>query len=167
MTTALLAAFSMPLIPTCVSVTLALAGDAGPHGFGRIRVWGTVGFLLLVASFPRLLDGVERLRGLASVPGGPSEPGLALMFPATGALVVVAGLFALRLPRTGSLAVRSHRGDWRRLLRHGPYVRILFFALAAYLCLQGPMGMFAVFVRSHGRTPETDVLVGLVDVGVA
>lgn len=153
--TALLAAFSMPLIPACVSVTLALAGDAGPHAFGRIRVWGTVGFLLLVAAFPWLLDAFERLRGLATVPGGPSEPGLALMFPATGALVLVAGLCALRLPRAGSLAVRAHRGDLPRLLRHGPYVRILFFALAAYLCLQGPMGMFAVFVRSHGGTAES------------
>jgi PPP family 3-phenylpropionic acid transporter len=153
--TALLAAFSMPLIPTCVSVTLALVGDAGPHGFGRVRVWGTVGFLLLVALFPPLVDRFEELRSLASVPGGPSEPGLALMFPVTGGLVVVAGLFALRLPRAGSLALRAHRGDWRRLLRHGPYVRILFFALAAYLCLQGPMGMFAVFVRSHGGTAES------------
>ena len=157
--TALLAVFSMPLIPTCVSVTLALVGEAGPHGFGRVRVWGTVGFLLLVAAFPRLLEGFERLRGLESVPGGPSEPGLALMFPVTGVLVVAAGVFALRLPRTGSLAVRSLRGDWRRLLRHGPYVRILIFSLAAYLCLQGPMGMFAVFVRSHGGTAESVSLV--------
>jgi len=160
--TALLAAFSMPLIPTCVSVTLALVGEAGPHGFGRVRVWGTVGFLLLVAAFPRLLDGFESLRGLESVPGGPSEPGLALMFPVTGLLVVTAGIFALRLPRTGSLTLRSRRGDWRRLLRHGPYVRILLFSLAAYLCLQGPMGMFAVFVRSHGGTAESVSLIWIV-----
>jgi PPP family 3-phenylpropionic acid transporter len=153
--TALLAAFSMPLLPTCVSVTLALAGDTGPHGFGRIRVWGTVGFLLLVASFPYLLDAFEARRGLVAVEGGPSEPGLAIMFPATGALVLIAGLFAFAIPRAAALSLRSQRGDWRRLVRHGPFVRVLLFALAAYLCLQGPMGMFAVYVRAQGGTAES------------
>jgi PPP family 3-phenylpropionic acid transporter len=154
-TTALLATFSTPLIPTSFAVTLALATGAGPRAFGRIRVWGTVGFLVFVAAFPRLLEAIERLSGLAATAGGPSHPGLAWMFPATGVLVATGGFFAWRLPRTGPIAVRAHRGDWRRLLRHGPYVRILCFALVAYLCLQGPMGMFAVFVRAHGGTAES------------
>jgi PPP family 3-phenylpropionic acid transporter len=153
--TALLAAFSTPLLPTCVSVTLALSAGAGPNAFGRIRVWGTVGFLLLVVSFPWLLDAFQEGRDLAAVEGGPSKPGLALMFPVTGALVLIGGLVALAIPRSGALALRAHRGDWRRLVRHGPYVRLLFFALVAYLCLQGPMGMFAVFVRARGGTLES------------
>jgi len=152
--TALLAVFSTPVIPTSVAITLALSGDAGPRGFGRIRVWGTVGFLLLVASFPWLLDTFEEFRGLPVVEGGPSEPGLAVMFPLAGVLVGIAGLFALALPRRGVLSLRSDRGDWRQLLRHGPFLRVLGFALVAYLCLQGPMGMFAVFVRSRGGTAE-------------
>jgi PPP family 3-phenylpropionic acid transporter len=153
--TALLATFWMALIPTCVSVTLALSGAGGPHAFGRIRVWGTVGFLLLVVSFPWLLDTFQENRGLAVAEGGPSKPGLGVMFPVTGALVLIGGLVALALPRGGALALRAHRGDWRRLLRHGPFVRVLFFALVAYLFLQGPMGMFAVFVRARGGTLES------------
>ena len=153
--TALLAAFATPLLPTCVSVTLALSADAGPHAFGRIRVWGTVGFLLLVVSFPPLLDAFQESRDLIAVDGGPSKPGLAVMFPVTGALVLISGLIALALPRGGVLALRAPRGDWRRLLRHGPFVRLLFFALAAYVCLQGPMVMFAVFVRARGGTLES------------
>lgn len=154
-TTALLAAFSTPLIPACVSVTLAVSSEAGPHTFGRIRVWGTVGFLLLVVSFPWLLDAFQESRDLAAVPGGPSKPGLAMMFPVTGVLVLIGGLIALALPRSGALALRAHRGDWRRLVRHGPFVRLLFFVLVAFLCLQGPMGMFAVFVRARGGTLES------------
>jgi len=153
--TALLAAFSTPLIPTCVSVTLAVSGPVGPNAFGRIRVWGTVGFLALVASFPWLLGRAEALRGMSPIEGGPSEPALGLMFPVAGVLVLIAGIFAWTLPRAGLTAVRSHRGDWRKLFAHGPYVRLLFFALAGYLCLQGPMGMFAVFVRANGGTAES------------
>jgi PPP family 3-phenylpropionic acid transporter len=153
--TALLAAFQTPLIPNCVSVTLAVSADAGPHAFGRMRVWGTVGFLLLVASFPRLLDALQESRGLVAVEGGPSEPGLAVMFPVTGALVLIGGLVALALPKGGTLGLRAYRGDWRHLVRHGPFVRLLLFALVAYLCLQGPMAMFAVFVRGRGGTAES------------
>jgi PPP family 3-phenylpropionic acid transporter len=153
--TALLAAFSTPLLPTCVSVTFAISAGSGPRAFGRIRVWGTVGFLLLVVSFPWLLDAFQESRGLAAVEGGPSKPGLALMFPITGALVLISGFIAFGLPRGGELALRAPRGDWRRLLRHGPFVRLLFFAVAAYLCLQGPMVQFAVFVRARGGTLES------------
>lgn len=146
--TALLAAFSTPLIPTCVSVTLAVSGRSGPHAFGRIRVWGTVGFLMLVASFPWLLDLVEG--SFDDVQTTVSEPALGIMFPLTGAMLLAAAAFAWALPRTELLAVRSHPGDWRRLLAHGPFLRVLAYALVGYLCLQGPMGMFAVFVRANG-----------------
>jgi len=153
--TALLAAFSTPLLPTSVSVTLALSAGGGPRAFGRIRVWGTVGFLLLVVSFPWLLDAFQEGRGLVPVEGGPSKPGLALMFPVTGGLVLIGGLIALGLPRGGELALRAPRGDWRRLLRHGPFVRLLFFAVVAYLCLQGPIAMFGIFVRERGGSLES------------
>jgi len=151
--TALLASFSAPLVPTSVSVTLALAGRAGPHAFGRIRVWGTVGFLVLVVSFPFVLDAAEAW--LRPSPSDASEPALGVMFPATGAMLLVASIFAGALPRTEMLSVRSHPGDWRRLLAHGPYLRVLVFALIGYLCLQGPMQMFAVFVRANGGSIES------------
>ena len=154
-TTALLAFFASALIPTCVSVTLALTRDEGPRGFGRARVWGTVGFLVWVVAFPRLLHLAQRRAGLEPLPGGPSEPGLELMFPATGAVVLVGALLALRLPRTGAVGLRSQRGDWRQLLRHGPFLRLMLFALGAYLCLQGPMSLFPVYVSARGGSIDT------------
>jgi PPP family 3-phenylpropionic acid transporter len=153
--TALLAIFSSALLPTCVSVTLALSGRRGAHGFGLVRVWGTVGFFVSVVCFPWLLDAFEQGRGLVATAGGPSKPGLGLMFPVTGALAAIAGLIALTLPRHGAMTLRAGRGDWQRLAAHGPFVRLLLFALVAYLCLQGPMGMFAVFVRERGGTLES------------
>ncbi|HEY5659043.1 MAG TPA: MFS transporter [Myxococcota bacterium] len=152
--TAVLACFSTPLIPTSVAVTLALTRDRGPHAFGLVRVWGTIGFFVAVASFPALLHGYQQRAGLVPVPGGPAEPGFELMLPLTGALVLLGGIAALAIPPGGALSLRAAAGDWRQLLRHRPYVRLLTFTLTAYFMLQGPMWFFPVYVRAHNGTLE-------------
>jgi PPP family 3-phenylpropionic acid transporter len=152
--TAGLALFSMALLPMNVSVTLALARDAGPHAFGLARVWGTVGFFVAVVGFPFLLDAWQAARGLAQDPGGP-EPGMHIMFLAGAALTAIGGIVALALPRRGAVSLRAPRGDWRRLFRHGPYLRVLVFVLLSFVFLQGPMTFFPVFVRSLGGTLDS------------
>jgi PPP family 3-phenylpropionic acid transporter len=153
--TVLLACFSTPMIPTAISVTFAITQDMGAHAFGLCRVWGTFGFGVAVVTFPLALDAIEASAGLVASAGGPSEPALRAMFPATGAIVLVAALIALTLPRADALAVRAERGDWKRLFAHPPYVRLLVVGLLGYLLLQGPMALFPVFVRAHGGSLDT------------
>ena len=148
--TAGLSVFATAVVPVSVSVSLAALRDAGPHAFGFVRAWGTVGFLLLVVGFPWALNRAQAARQLVAEPGGPSEPGLEMMFAATALLVFIAALIAIRLPRGGGVELRASRGDWRRLLRIGSVVRLAFFTFAAYVCLQGPMGFFPVYIRAHG-----------------
>ncbi len=152
--TAGLALFSMALLPMNVSVTLALARDAGPHAFGLTRVWGTVGFLVAVVGFPPLLDAWQAAQGLTHNPGEP-EPGMHIMFLAGAALTAIGGIVALALPREGAVALRAPRGDWRRLFRHGPYLRVLVFVLLSFVFLQGPMTFFPIFVTSLGGTLDS------------
>lgn len=153
--TALLAAFSTPVIPLSVSVTLAVFRSSGPHAYGFARVWGTVGFLVSVLIFPRGLDAFQQWQGMIATPGGPSQPGLGVMFLATALLVLIAAFAAFALPTTGVVSVRAPRGDWRRLFRNGPMKRLLLFSFGAYLFIQGPMGLLPVYVRSFGGTLET------------
>ncbi len=153
--TALLACFSAPLIPQLVAVTLAVARTGGEHAFGLMRVWGTIGFLIAVVAFPRWLDALDRARGIAPSPEGPSEPSLGVLFGGTAVVVAAGGLVAFALPRGGEESVRATRGDWQRLLGHGPYVRLLGFAFLAYFLLQGPMGIFPLFVTAHGGSVDT------------
>jgi len=148
--TAVLACFSTALIPACVAVTLALTKGASRHAFGITRTWGTIGFLSVVVLFPPILHYSQSIRGLVKTEGGPSEPGLEIMFLVAGLLLLICGSIVWRLPRTEALVVRAPRGDWRRLLRHRPFVRLLVFALLAYFFLQGPMILFPLFVRAHG-----------------
>lgn len=153
--TAGLALFATAIIPVSLSVGLAALRQRSPHGFGLARTWGTVGFLLLVVSFPRALDWLQARRGLDALPGGPSEPGLGIMFGVVAALVLLASILGLWLPRDGAVGVRAQRRDWRQLLRHGPVVRLLAFALLAYFFLQGPIVLFPVYVRDHGGDMNT------------
>ena len=147
--TFLLATCSVALIPNLVSVSLALLRERGSHLFGRVRMWGTVGFAIMVGTFPLVLDWVED--GVARPGAGePSEPLLWLIFPLAAGLVVVGSGLALLLPRGGAEAVRAEKGDWRELVRHGPFLRILLFTFLAFLFLQGPMVLFPILVRAQG-----------------
>jgi len=150
-----LAVFSTAIVPAASSVTFAVARGDRVHAFGRMRVWGSIGFLALVVGFPHFLDAWHASHALAAASDGPSEPGLAIMFPITAGLIAAGSLFALALPAGGELSVRAPRGDWRRLLRHRPFVRVLGFTLVAYLFLQGPMTIFPIFVRSLGGTLDS------------
>ena len=150
-----LAFFSTPVIPLSVSVALAAFRFSGPHAYGFARSWGTVGFLASVLVFPVALDHVQQWRGLSPAPGGPSEPGLGVMFLGTAAIVLLSSSLALALPREGIVSQRAGRSEWRVLLRRGPMRRMLVFAFSAYLFVTGPMGLLPVYVRAQGGTLET------------
>lgn len=147
---ALLAVFETGVLPMTMSVSLAVLRNAGPHAYGFVRVWGTIGFFLLVVGFPWLLKGYQELRGWVPQPGGPSQPGLGMMFVVAAGLVFVAALISLRLPREGAVSLRAVRGDWIGLMKNGAFVRFLLFAFVAYMLLHGPMWFFPVFVRARG-----------------
>ncbi len=152
---AALSLFGTSVMPIGNAVSLAAIGERAAERFGRARACGTFGFLLLVIAFPFVLDRWQQHRGLVATPGGPSEPGLEIMFFGAAALTLTSTLAARRLPQTRAMGVRARRGDLRALLSHGPYLRLLLFTFLAFLALQGPILMFPVFVRAHGGDIDT------------
>ena len=145
--TALLACFSSAVMPMAVAVTLTLLEHTGPHGFGRVRAWGTIGFLLTVAGLPMV----------ASHAAGGTDPtaALALVFPVAAAFTLAAAAVSLLLPLERVGLSRAEPGAWRLLLARGPFVRVLVCVLIAYLFLQGPIVFFPVYVHAIGGTVET------------
>ncbi len=144
--TAALACASTALIPSCTAVSLELCGSAA---FARLRVWGTIGFGVWLLAFQPLLSAYQRARGLTAVETGPSEPGLALIFPAAAACTLLAACFSLALPRGGS-PQRAQPGDWRELWRHRGFLRVVAFGFLSYLFLQGPLVMLPNLVAARG-----------------
>lgn len=154
-TTAALALLGTAVFPILTSVSFGILRGAGPHAFGHVRVWGTIGFFVLVVGFPMLLNARRASVGLATAAATVSQPGLELMFPVMAGLVFVAACVAVLLPRKGAVTLRAARGDWRELLRNRTFVRFLLFALIAHFLMHGPMWLFPLFVRSRGGDMDT------------
>jgi PPP family 3-phenylpropionic acid transporter len=150
LTVAGLAFFGSAVIPLSVSIAFAALSDRGPHAFGLARAWGTVGFLFSIVTMPMILDWWQAWHGLVRRPGGPSEPGLEIMFALAGMMFFVAALVASQLPHSESVALRAGRGDWRLLLRERSVVRVLAVGLVAYFFVQGPTGIFPLLIRDRG-----------------
>lgn len=151
----LVALFATGVIPLVISVTLAALGEDALERFGRIRVWGTIGFFLLVVSFPTLLHALERVLGTSARSGGPAEPALWMMFPAAAALVLLSAFVAFTIPDAPAVARPAQGGDWLELGRNPGFVRLLAVSFATYLCFQGPMTLFPLYLRAHGGGLDT------------
>jgi MFS transporter, PPP family, 3-phenylpropionic acid transporter len=149
------ALFSTSVIPMATSASMASLGERAAERFGHVRVWGTVGFLVLVVSFPWILSAAQRAGGLSAQPAGHAEPGLGLIFPLAAVLTLAAAAVSLRLPRGGAMGLRARPGELAKLLRHGPYLRILGFTFLAYFLLQAPILLFPLLVRARGGDLET------------
>lgn len=159
--TALLATCSTAVIPMAVSTSLMMVRPLGPHAFGYVRVWGTIGFFCSVVCFPYLLDALSASRVgavlssfLATTPEA-SQPLLGVILPVTATALFLAAAIAWKLPRAHISEERAAAGDWRALFSNRAFLRLLGFTFFAYFFLQGPMALFPLFVRSLGGGVET------------
>jgi PPP family 3-phenylpropionic acid transporter len=150
MATSALAIAGTAVFPLMTSVSLAILRDAGRYAFGRVRVWGTFGYFILVLIFPWALSIFQEPANLATATPNVSQPGLGLMFPLTAGLVFVSAVIAFLLPKKGAVSLRAARGDWRELMRNPAFLRFLCFSLLAHFLMHGPMWLFPIFVRSRG-----------------
>ncbi|MEN8161164.1 MAG: MFS transporter [Myxococcota bacterium] len=152
---ALASLFTTAVMPMNTAVTLAALGPDASHRFGRIRVWGTVGFLASVLALPFVLAGYQDRLGLERRAGGPSEPGLELLFWLAAGFSAAAALLALGRGGTEARSTRAARGDLGRLLRHPPFRRALAYGFLCFLFLQGPIQLFPLLVTDRGGSLET------------
>jgi PPP family 3-phenylpropionic acid transporter len=142
--TAVFACGGTAVLPMSLAVTFAAVRGRGPHAFGLVRMWGTIGYLLTVALFPPLL-------AIFSPPNLDGTPaGLRSMFYAAALCSLIAASFWPWLPRHGEAAVRAPGGHWRELLRSAAVRRLLLFTLGCYLFTHGPMALFPLLVRARG-----------------
>jgi PPP family 3-phenylpropionic acid transporter len=145
-----LALVGTAVFPMMTSVSLAILRNAGRHAFGHVRVWGTIGYFVLVIVFPWALEYFRPAAEFTQAPANASQPGLDLMFPITAGLVFIAAFIAFFLPKKGAIGLRAARGDWRELMHNRAFLRFLVFSLCAHFLMHGPMWLFPLFVRSRG-----------------
>ncbi|MCH9651025.1 MAG: MFS transporter [Deltaproteobacteria bacterium] len=134
------ALFHTAVLPTATSVTLERVGVAA---YGFFRMWGTLGFLVLVVSFPLL----SRLFGDPS--------GMDLLFPMVAVLSLAAALWVLFLPASPFPEAKARKGDAARLWRHPPVARLLAMVFLIHCFIQGPIYLFPLYVASRGGDAST------------
>ena len=147
---AFLSTFTAPAMAIASSLSFAVLGDGGAARFGRVRVWGTISYLLMIMAFPLLLT---EMGGDASVVG--STRGLELIFPVAAIMCAIAAITLLGVPPSSALSVRAKRKDLGLLLRQSAYQRLLIMAFLAFALLTSPIALFPVFVVEQGGTIET------------
>ncbi|MCB1748546.1 MAG: MFS transporter [Gammaproteobacteria bacterium] len=147
---ALLSAFAAPAMAVASSLSFAVLGPGGAARFGRVRVWGTIGYLVMILAFPAVLAWA---RGDAAVVS--NTHALALIFPLAAGLCLAAALVLVRVPATAAITVRARREDVGALLGRPAYRRLLVLALLAFGLLSGPIMLFPVFVTARGGAIET------------
>lgn len=147
---AVLSAFAAPAMAVASSLSFAVLGAGGASRFGRVRVWGTLGYLVMILAFPALLA----LADDGAPAAGTTRP-LALIFPIAAGLCLAAALVLVRVPATAAVAVRARREDVGALLQQPSYRRLLLLALCAFGLLSAPIMLFPVFVTARGGAVET------------
>ena len=147
---AFLSSFTAPAMAVASSISFALLGEGGAARFGRIRVWGTIGYLVMILGFPLLLANVG---GDASAKG--STDGLKLIFPVAAIMCLCAAVVLLRVPSSAAVSVRAKREDLIMLMRSPSYLRLLVLAFLAFALLTAPIALFPIFVVERGGTIET------------
>lgn len=147
---AFLSSFTAPAMAIASSISFAVLGKGGAVRFGRVRVWGTIGYLLMILGFPVLL---ANMGGDASVVG--STHGLNLIFPVAALMCLCAAVVLLRVPASDAVSVRAKREDLIALMRRSSYLRLLVLAFFAFGLLTAPIALFPIFVVERGGTIET------------
>ncbi|MBI3945872.1 MAG: MFS transporter [Armatimonadetes bacterium] len=132
------ALFSFFMTP-CVALTDALVLEQLPRAggdYGRIRLWGSLGFVSTLLVFGLFLGGGPLSR---HVSGGSLAP----TFAAFAVARVLSVLWLLRVPSGKAPTRRSgYRGDLRELLGDPGFALLLF---SAFLCTAGLRAYYVFF----------------------
>ncbi|MEO8160817.1 MAG: MFS transporter, partial [Arenimonas sp.] len=130
-----------PLLPQFEAMTLTALGERSAE-YGRIRVWGSIGFLVVASSYGWLLDRF----GAVNFPW--------LVLPLFVLMVLAAMPHRLAPPPHGETRARNYAELWRR-----PGVRR--FLIVAMLMQMG-FGAFYVFYTLHMQAQgHSGLVVGL------
>ncbi len=144
---AVLSLFWVASLPLAETLTFDHLRD-NPTGYSRVRVWGSVGFIVTVAGIGALLDHL----------------GLAILLTANFCLIVGLVASAFLIPEAGQLAVPAASAPIGAILRQRRVMALLAacFAMAA---AHAALNIFyAIFLSGHGYS--TSMIGGLFTLGV-
>lgn len=137
----LFAVFNVGVTP--VADALAVAGSPEGRGYGRVRVWGSLGFLAAAVAGGALLTWRKRTGADPLVP----------LLMAGGLVTAAAVAFWIRAPATRPL-VRPHIAELRALLRDRRFRLLLLVGMVHWMALAPYNVFFGLFLRGRHLPPS-------------
>ena len=124
---------SGPIAPLCDSIALGEVAATGTS-YPRLRLWGSIGFLLVTTIAGRLYNSID----------------LRWSFVIYAVLLVVAVAAAQRLPADGVFASRPVFGQMRQALKNGNLVVFLILSSILTLANAAHAAFFSIHFQSIG-----------------
>ncbi|KAF1710569.1 MFS transporter [Pseudoxanthomonas kalamensis DSM 18571] len=147
--------FYNAIMPQFESITLSHLG-ARSEGYGAIRVWGSIGFIVVVVLYGRLIDHL----GVAVLP--------ALMLPLFAAMVGFA--FANSYARQPETHALDDDAGFRARLRRPQVIAFLGCAFLLQVSFGPYYTFFSIYLEGNGYSPTAQGLLWatgvLVEIGV-
>ncbi len=142
---AFLSVFTSPVMPMATSLTFGILGKMNSINFGKIRVWGTIGYLSSVVLIPLALTFIEG-SNLKEISGS-----LRSIFPLASILCLIACLPLFRVKdKGGESTIKSNPKDISILMKSSSYKRLLIVSFFTFLLLSSPISLFPLLVIEMG-----------------
>lgn len=135
--------FYNAVMPQFESITQSHLGERN-HLYGRIRVWGSIGFIAVVAGYGWLIDWL----GIAALPW--------LMLPLFVAMLGFA--FANDYAHRPEEIDHSLDGGFRARLRRPPVIAFFAAAFLAQVSFGPFYTFFSIYLKEHGYSPSAQGL---------
>jgi len=135
------AVFNVGVTP--VADTLAVAGSADGRGYGRVRVWGSLGFLAAAVTGGALLTWRQNVGPYPLVP----------LLMGAGLLAATVVAFQIRAPVTRPLD-RPHLAELRALVRDRRFRSLLIVGTVHWMALAPYNAFFGLFLRGRHLPPS-------------
>ena len=136
----LFALFNVGVTP--VADTLAVAGSSDGRGYGRVRVWGSIGFLAAAVTGGALLTWRQSSGAYPLVP----------LLMAGGLVAATVVAFRIRAPATRPLG-RPHIAELGALVRDRRFRALLLVGTVHWMALAPYNAFFGLFLRGRNLPP--------------
>ena len=141
---AILSVFTSPVMPIASALSFGILGKINSIKFGKIRAFGTIGYLIAVILVPQIIIVLGKTNQQTS-------SDLKNIFPIAAILCLASALVLLRITTDKSeISAKLKRKDIKKLLELKSFKKLLIVSFFAFLILSSPISLFPLLIAEKG-----------------
>ena len=141
---AILSVFTSPVMPIASALSFGILGKINSVKFGKIRAFGTIGYLIAVILVPQIIIVLGKTNQQTS-------SDLKTIFPIAAILCLISALPLLKIATNkGESSAKLKRKDIKTLLDLKSFKKLLIVSFFAFLILSSPISLFPLLIGEKG-----------------